>query len=215
MCLFGLFTKKQRLPKRNLGEIKNGCKILFIDDRKFDIVDILKNQDGWKNTSWIKDLDSISQTELVEAHIVLVDVQGVGRKMQFTDEGLGLIVAIKEKYPQKKVIMYSSESQGKIETFHKAWNLADHSLKKTATQYEFNNIIEKFAKESFCLENCIKRIKSILYNEYAISMNEQEIEKKLNKVFTKGFDEKLVSTVFNIQNAAAVAEIIQLFLSLK
>ena len=213
MSLFDLFTKKQSLPKRNLNEIKNGCRILFIDDLKFAIVDRLKNQDGWKNTLWIKDLDSISQTELVDAHIVLVDVQGVGKKMHCPDEGLGLIVAIKEKYPQKKVIMYSGESQGKIETFHKAWNVADHSLKKSATQYEFNNIIEKFAKEAFCLENCITRIKSVLYNEYAISMNEQEIEKKLNKVFTKGFDEKQVSAVFNIQNAAAVSEIIQLFLS--
>ena len=157
----------------------------------------------------------ISQTELVDAHIVLVDVQGVGKKMQCPDEGLGLIVAIKEKYPQKKVIMYSGESQGKIETFHKAWNVADHSMKKSATQYEFNNIIEKFAKEAFCLENCIARIKTVLYNEYAISMNEQEIEKKLNKVFAKGFDEKRISSVFNIQNAAAISEILQLFLSFR
>lgn len=215
MCLFDFFTKKRSLPKRNLNEIKNGCRILFIDDLKFDIVDRLKKQDGWKNTTWIKDLDSISQTELLDAHIVLVDVQGVGKKMQCPDEGLGLIVAIKEKYPQKKVIMYSSESQGKIETFHKAWNVADHRMKKSATQYEYNNIIEKFAKEAFCLENCIARIKDVLYNEYAISMNEHEIEKKLNKVFAKGFDEKQVSSVFNIQNAAAVSEIIQLFLSFR
>ena len=215
MSIFDLFTKKQSLPKRNLNEIKNGCRILFIDDHKFDIVDRLKSQDGWKNTLWIKDLDSISQTELVDAHIVLVDVQGVGKKMQCPDEGLGLIVAIKEKYPQKKVIMYSGESQGKIETFHKAWNVADHSMKKSATQYEFNNIIEKFAKEAFCLENCIARIKTVLYNEYAISMNEQEIEKKLNKVFAKGFDEKRISSVFNIQNAAAISEILQLFLSFR
>ena len=216
MSILDIFTeKKQRLPKRNLNEIKNGCRILFIDDQKFDIVDRLKNQEGWKNTTRIKDLDSISQTEVVDAHIVLVDVQGVGKKMQCPDEGLGLIVAIKEKYPQKKVIMYSGESQGKIETFHKAWNVADHRLKKTSTQYEFNNIIEKFAKEAFCLENCISRIKTVLYNEYAISMNELEIEKKLNKAFSKGIDEENISSVFNIQNAAAISEIIQLFLSFK
>lgn len=111
MCIFKIFSKKkQTLPKRNLNEIKNGCRVLFIDDQKFDIVDRLKNQEGWKNTTRIKDLDSISQTELVDAHIVLVDVQGVGKKMQCPDEGLGLIVAVKQKYPQKKVIMYSGES---------------------------------------------------------------------------------------------------------
>ncbi len=215
MCIFKIFSKKkQTLPKRNLNEIKNGCRVLFIDDQKFDIVDRLKNQEGWKNTTRIKDLDSISQTELVDAHIVLVDVQGVGKKMQCPDEGLGLIVAVKQKYPQKKVIMYSGESQGKIETFHEAWNVADHKLKKTSTQYEFNNIIEKFAKESFCLENCIARIKSILYNEYSISLDEHEIESKLNKIISKGCSESTVSSILNIQNAAAICEIIQLFLSI-
>lgn len=215
MSILDIFKKKsQSIPKRNLNEIKNGCRILFIDDQKFDIVDRLKNQEGWKNTTRIKDLDSISQTELLDAHIVLVDVQGVGKKMQCPDEGLGLIVAIKEKYPQKKVIMYSSESQGKIETFHNAWNLADYRLKKTSTQYEFNNVIEKLAKEAFCLENCVSRIKTILYNEYSISLSESEIEQKLNKVISNGFNKERVESVFNIQNAAAISNIIQLFLSI-
>lgn len=215
MSILDIFKKKsQSIPKRNLNEIKNGCRILFIDDQKFDIVDRLKNQEGWKNTTRIKDLDSISQTELLDAHIVLVDVQGVGKKMQCPDEGLGLIVAIKEKYPHKKVIMYSSESQGKIETFHNAWNLADYRLKKTSTQYEFNNVIEKLAKEAFCLENCVSRIKTILYNEYSISLSESEIEQKLNKVISNGFNKERVESVFNIQNAAAISNIIQLFLSI-
>ena len=214
MCIFSIFKKKQYLPKRSLNEIKNGCRILFIDDRKFDIVDRLKNQEGWKNTTWIKDLDSISQIELVDAHIVLVDVQGVGKRMQCPDEGLGLIVAIKQKYPQKKVIMYSGESQGKVEAFHDAGNLADYRLKKTSTQYEFNNVIEKFAKEAFCLENCVSRIKTILYNEYSISLTESEIENKLDRVVSRGFSKDRVASIFKIQNAAAIAEINQLFLIL-
>ena len=214
MKLFNLFGKKQSLPKRNLNEIKNGCRILFIDDQKFDIVDRLKEQEGWKNTSRIKDLDSISQRELLDAHIVLVDVQGVGKKMQCPDEGLGLIVAIKEKYPQKKVIMYSGESQGKVDSFHKASNLVDYRLRKTSTQYEFNNVIEKFAKESFCLENCIQRIKATLYNEYALSLSENEIESNLKKVISGDYSKEKVASVFNIQNAAAISEIIQLFLSI-
>lgn len=206
--------KSRKLPKRNLSEIKNGCRILFIDDQKFDIVDRLKNQDGWKNTSRIRDLDSICQTELIDAHIVFVDVQGVGKKMQCQDEGLGLIVAIKEKYPRKKVIMYSGESQGKVDSFHKASNLVDYRLRKTSTQYEFNNVIEKYAKEAFCLENCVRRIKDILYNEYAINLSEKKIEKNLRKFVSCECNEVKVASVFNIQNAAAIAEIIQLFLSI-
>jgi len=215
MCIPYFFKKTNVLPKRDLNEIKKGCRILFIDDQKFDIVDRLKNQEGWVHTTRIRDLESISQAVLLDAHIVLVDVQGVGKKMQCNDEGLGLIVAIKDKYPQKKVIMYSGESQGKIETFHKAWNVADYKLKKTSTQYEFNNIIEKFANDAFCLENCIKKIKRILYNDYGISMSELEIENKIYKISKKNKISDAVSSIFNIQNAAAICEIIQLYFSLK
>lgn len=215
MTWFNWNSKRNKLPRRNLSEIKNGCKILFIDDKKFDIVERLKEKEGWKNTTRIKDLDSITQTELQEAHIVLVDIQGVGKKMGCTDGGLGLIVAIKEKYPLKKIIMYSAESQGKVDSFHKASNLVDFRLRKTSTQYEFNSIIEKLAYEAFSLENCVSRIKTILYNEYSMTLSENEIEKKLAKISPENTSMQTISSVFNIQNAANIAQIIQLFFSIK
>lgn len=215
MAWFNWIRKRNKLPRRNLSEIKNGCKILFIDDKKFDIVERLKEKEGWKNTTRIKDLDSITQTELQEAHIVLVDIQGVGKKMGCTDGGLGLIVAIKEKYPLKKIIMYSAESQGKVDSFHKASNLVDFRLRKTSTQYEFNSIIEKLAYEAFSLENCVSRIKAILYNEYSMTLSENEIEKKLAKISPENTSMQAISSVFNIQNAANIAQIIQLFFSIK
>lgn len=215
MAWFNWLRKRNNLPHRNLSEIKNGCKILFIDDKKFDIVERLKEKEGWKNTTRIKDLDSITQTELQEAHIVLVDIQGVGKKMGCTDGGLGLIVAIKEKYPLKKIIMYSAESQGKVDSFHKASNLVDFRLRKTSTQYEFNSIIEKLAYEAFSLENCVSRIKTILYNEYAMTLSENEIEKKLAKISPEDTSIQTISSVFNIQNAANIAQIIQLFFSIR
>ena len=215
MNWFNWTRKRNKLPRRNLSEIKNGCKILFIDDKKFDIVERLKEKEGWKNTTRIKDLDSITQTELQEAHIVLVDIQGVGKKMGCTDGGLGLIVAIKEKYPLKKIIMYSAESQGKVDSFHKASNLVDFRLRKTSTQYEFNSIIEKLAYEAFSLENCVSRIKTILYNEYAMTLSENEIEKKLAKISPEDTSIQTISSVFNIQNAANIAQIIQLFFSIR
>lgn len=214
MNVFNLFHKKQVLPKRNLVEIKNGCRILFIDDQRFDIVTRLKEKEGWKNTIRINDLESISQTELQDAHIVFVDIQGVGKKMKCQDEGLGLIKAIKQKYPNKKLVMYSGENSGSVDAFHEAGNLVDHRLRKGATQYEFSSCLEKLAKDAFCLENCILRIKTILYNEYATQLSENEIENKLKKITDGNLTEQKISSVFNIQNAAAIANILQLFYSI-
>lgn len=206
--------KRQKMPNRSLEDIKNGCRVLFIDDQKFKLVDRLRDKDGWKNTVWIKDVDSLSQMEVLDAHIIFVDIQGVGTKMGYSDAGLGLIVSIKKQYPNKKVVMYSAESQGKIDSFHNAANLVDYRIRKTADQYEFSSIIEHLAKEAFCLENCIVRIKRILYNEYNISMSENEIERKLNKIYPKDFTEDRLASAFNIQNAASIASILQLFTSM-
>lgn len=212
--MFNFIKRRKKLPERSITDIKNGCRVLFIDDEKFKVIGRLKDKDGWKNTIWIKDVDSISQTEILDAHILFVDVQGVGKLMGFKDEGLGLIVAIKKHYPNKKVIMYSGESKGHVDTFHEAANLVDDRLRKTADHYEFETTLERLAKDAFCLENCIIRIKSTLHNEYGISMTESEIEKNITKVYNKSITEDNISKIFNIQNAAAIANILQLYFSI-
>ena len=62
--------------------------------------------------------------------------------MGFNDEGLGLALAIKDKYPEKKVIIYSAETNG--DRFHEALRKADSFLPKNADPYEFQRIVEEF-----------------------------------------------------------------------
>ena len=114
MSIFGFLktNKKKAIPIPTLSDLKQKTKILFVDDLKFNVVDSLKTKDGWKNIQRVSDVDSITQTEVLEAHVIFVDVQGVGKRLGFADEGLGLIVALKETYPEKKVVMYSAESKG-------------------------------------------------------------------------------------------------------
>lgn len=129
----------------DLEKLKNTKKILFIDDdSKFKVVQILINS-GWIHTNTIKDVKSIDCTEIVQADILFVDIQGVGKLLSFADEGLGLAAAIKEKYPQKKVVIYSAETKG--DRFHKALKKVDSSLPKNADPYEFQQIVEEFSQE--------------------------------------------------------------------
>lgn len=105
MWLFNIFKNKskvKKIPSRTLDELKNITKILFVDDKAFKVIDNIKEKNGWKNVSRIVDVESLSQTEIQESHIIFVDIQGVGKKMNFKDGGLGLIVALKKEYPDKK-----------------------------------------------------------------------------------------------------------------
>lgn len=123
---------------------KEDCRLLFIDDNHadFKMVSILKKA-GWVNTKAIKDLTDLDDHKAVEASIIFVDINGVGTHM-FKDQGLGLAAALKEKYPQKKVILYSAEPTG--DRFDKKLKVVDGSLPKNAEPYEFISLIDSYSK---------------------------------------------------------------------
>ena len=114
-------------------------QVLFIDDEKFDIVGVLKDA-GWINTKRIKDITNLDATDLINANVIFVDVNGVGKQLFPKDQGLGLAEAIKRKYPNKHVVLYSAVSHH----FHKALNVVDAILEKNADPYEFINILENY-----------------------------------------------------------------------
>ncbi|MAC15608.1 MAG: transcriptional regulator [Alcanivorax sp.] len=127
---------------KDLDHFKNVTKILFIDDdARFKVVKIL-SRSGWVHAKLIKDCETLDDRDVVEADILFIDVQGVGVSMGFSDEGLGLALAIKEKYKEKKVIIYSAETEG--DRFHEALRKADSFLAKNADPYQFQRLVEEF-----------------------------------------------------------------------
>jgi hypothetical protein len=128
-----------------LEHLKGTTHILFIDDdTTFRVVNILQKS-GWLNTRIVSDLPSLSDNALTWAHILFIDINGVGREAGFQDEGLGLALAIKRRYPSKKVIIYSADTRA--ERFHDAWKEADEYLPKNSDAYQFEEIVETFAKD--------------------------------------------------------------------
>ena len=145
---------RYELPDRSHEDLKKICRILFIDDGEFDVPDILTNS-GWKNTKKLSDVESLDSLDILEADIIFVDISGVGRKLRFSDEGLGLISALKKKYPHKKVVVYSAQRSG--DRFHKGLSDADARLAKNADPFQFESLVEEFAKEAFSLPAFIQR----------------------------------------------------------
>ena len=138
----GEVTVNDVANKKSLEQYKNETHILFVDDdARFKVAKIL-SQSGWVHTKLIKDCKTLDEHDIVDAQILFIDVQGVGVAMGFNDEGLGLALAIKEKYPTKKVIIYSAETKG--DRFHAALRKADSFLPKNADPYEFQRIVEEY-----------------------------------------------------------------------
>ncbi len=135
----------EELGEEEAEILKAKTHLLFIDDdQKFRVVDILKRA-GWTHTSRISDVTSIDDDRVKLSHIFFVDIQGVGKRLGFRDEGLGLALAIKDRYPEKKVVIYSAHRQG--ERFHEALRKADDFLAKDADPYEFQQLAQQLAND--------------------------------------------------------------------
>ena len=201
--MFNLFKPKvTKLPERDLNEICGLTKILFVDDFKFEIVDYL-NSCGWIQTKRIKDIDDINHPSIAENHIFFVDIQGVGKKMGFSDEGLGLARALKEKYSEKIVILYSAQPTG--DRFDKTLSIVDDTIRKNADTYEFLKLVEKYSIQTFSLDGCINRIQIHIKAELGNSIDAIKTREIVSKLYKNrdGIDIDKISKAFTISKNSA------------
>ncbi len=138
-------NNEAEMHKTDLDSRKKLTNILFVDDdTKFKVVSILKTA-CWIHTKAIKDIGNLDEEFIKDAHIIFVDVQGVGKLLQTKDEGLGLALNLKSKYPDKKIVIYSAQTEGN--RFHEALRKADAFLPKNAEPYEFQQLVEQYSEE--------------------------------------------------------------------
>ncbi len=138
-----LVSSEEREEKIEM--MKNKIKILFIDDDKnFNVVKILK-ESGWRNTKSVVDIKNLEIQMVKEADIFFVDINGVGKLLKLPNEGLDLALMLKQKYQQKRVVIYSANKTSN--SFHDAWNICDFRLEKNALPYQFQALVEQYSIE--------------------------------------------------------------------
>ena len=121
---------------------KTEAFILFVDDEEFPVVGNLKKS-NW-NVERIPDLVDLDSEDIKRAHIIFVDYKGVGKHLATTEEGIGVIKALKKKYKNKKrIILYSGHGNFTLGEHLKA---ADNQMVKNADVYEFITMIESELK---------------------------------------------------------------------
>lgn len=75
-------------------------------------------------------------------------------------------------------------------------------------------VIEGYAKEAFSLDECVKRIQSLILKEFGRSIETDKIINNLNKIYNEqDFSVPNILKIFNLQNASNISSIVQLFLT--
>jgi hypothetical protein len=165
----------KKFLKKSLPELKDKTRILLIDDEETGLVESLKGE-GW-HIKYLPDLDKYNNTDLKDAHIVCVDIKGVGVKLNIKEEGLGLVRNIKEKYPEKKIILCSSVSAHDI--FDNAVDLVDKKVYKDGQTHPFDSAIEELSYKLFDWDSLIKEIYFKYKSDFNVDLTLEEFSVKM------------------------------------
>lgn len=137
----------QEFPKAEvtIEDIKANLRILFVDDKDdFKIIEMLK--DVGYHVDYREDIKDIHDSVVKYAHVIFLDINGVGLAMGFKNQGMGLCGAIKKQYgDSKRVVLYSGETSGSI--FDADAKKADATLPKDSDLYQFTSYITQYGKE--------------------------------------------------------------------
>lgn len=113
--MFGFFKKKTEERRYKLTDIPNkdlniassrgGVDIAVIDDRDFSYASKLRNS-GFRLDE-VGDIDNIKKIEAYP--LIICDIQGVGSAFGADSEGAFVISEIRDRYPDKYIIAYSTD----------------------------------------------------------------------------------------------------------
>lgn len=143
----------QTLPQPTLQQIVDRARILVIDDQDFPYSTLFR-RDGYNVTKW-RDVTKLTEIEQGKYDIVLLDLQGIGKRIS-QDQGLGVLRHIKEVRPSQVVVAYSNADWPvKYQPF---FDLADEVLPKSADYVDFKRIVDDLLQEHFSVGFHIGRL---------------------------------------------------------
>lgn len=145
------FFKRKKKPviendKKNLTieDIKKCTRILFIDDEDFEYAEVLSAA-GW-NISQIKEVDDLDASIIKCADIIFLDYLGVGNILTPQEKGLGLLDALKNKFPDKIIIFFSAHTGFGLD---KKLKLADDWINKSSDAIVYIQKIEEWSRKIY------------------------------------------------------------------
>lgn len=168
-----------------LEQLKSFTEVLFIDDEeRSDVIEYLSNE-GWRcEQLFEKDFNAIDNVKIKHSHIICVDVNGVGKNLGKENEGLDVVVSIRNRFPEKKIILYSSERDH--DSFHSAFQIADKIIPKNSGDNEvFCTSIIDLSKELFDWDSLTQSLYSKLKCDLPPDISIDVFSKKLDKLASK------------------------------
>lgn len=126
---------------------KDSVNILFIDDLDMPVVESLKKANY--KVKKVRDVKDIDDAEVVNAQIIFVDFDGVGKSVSPQHQGAGLVKELKTKYKNSKfIVLYTAQSTMPTDTtMSSLFNIADARMRKDSDVTDFTEQIREALKK--------------------------------------------------------------------
>lgn len=141
------------LPQPTLQQIVDRARILVIDDEDFPYGALFR-RDGYNLTKW-HDVTKLPDIEQGKYDIILLDLQGIGRKIS-KDQGLGVLRHIKQVRPTQVVVAYSN-ADWPVQ-YQPFFDMADDVLAKSADYVKFKQSVDELLQEHFSVGFHLRRL---------------------------------------------------------
>lgn len=156
-----------------MDKLKFKCRIAFVDDEEQPYVERLQ-KDGYSITP-LEDIENIDAFMNNRYQVVILDIQGVGKKLSPGSEGWGVLKYIKNEYPHTIVIMYTG-AEWSITKYQDLASLADDFIGKDLEFLDFKTKIDAGIKKAFSFKYHFDIEKQIMKKEISDASTLQEIE---------------------------------------
>jgi hypothetical protein len=155
-------------------EIKKRTRIVVIDDEDSFPVSIFENE-GYSINKW----DTVKDYHKLESgffDIIVLDIKGVAKHLS-QDDGIGVLVDLKEKNPAQIIISYSQHSYdlNKVKFFQ----LADDNIAKPSDYLKIKRTIDNLIATKFKPDRYITALNNLLRSN---NLSEKDITKVVNEI---------------------------------
>jgi CheY-like chemotaxis protein len=206
---------KRMAPSIPLSELIKRTRIVVIDDKKTEFPFEPLLQEGYAITHW-KDVLDLAKLESGFFDIIVLDINGVGRKLDSEGEGTSVLRHLKERNPSQVIVAYSGQSHDpeRIQFFL----LADQFVPKPTNMLTWKEILDNLIQEKISVEYYWNVASKILRDAGASDQQMLSLEQALVKAGKSGEPAEtsavIVATLGTLGNVANLATIMAKIISL-
>lgn len=134
------------MKHEDFDQLKFKARIAFIDDEEVSHVKRLRN-DGYNITDY-EDISVIDEFIRKKYHVVVLDIQGVGKNIAGHSEGWGILKYLKSECPHLVIIMFTG-ADWSVTRYKPLVDLADDFIGKDLEYLDFKSKLDSAIKKAF------------------------------------------------------------------